>query len=238
MKKSSLTRLFVAGLAVLLALGAGATVALAQEMKAPDPGVPEVFDLEGEYVRIAYNDEGFVTLGYRLANECVGEEWMMLEMGLTLRSGVKNETLKRTAFTLDTPTKEALPMATEAEYEGGGTEVRELDMRMAMVTRDPINYFPPQAHQACAISLFKDMSAGGAGLAHDEVELSPQRGCVGRVYFKVPGGIEHGQHWLNVKFDKSLVRVPFRILTKEEAKKGKKEWKDLKKEIEKRFGEK
>jgi hypothetical protein len=29
-------------------------------------------------------------------------------------------------------------------------------------------------------------------------------------------GIAYGQHWLNVQFQKSLVRVPFRILTKDE----------------------
>ena len=52
----------------------------------------------------------------------------------------------------------------------------------------------------------------------DEVELSHQRACLGRLYFKVPGGISYGQHWLNVKFEKSVVRVPFRILTKDEEK--------------------
>jgi len=41
----------------------------------------------------------------------------------------------------------------------------------------------------------------------DQVELSNTRACVGRLYFQVPGGITYGQHWLNVKFEKSLVRV-------------------------------
>ena len=52
----------------------------------------------------------------------------------------------------------------------------------------------------------------------DDVELSNTRACLGRLYFHVPGGIAYGQHWLNVKFEKSLVRVPFRILTKDEEK--------------------
>ena len=42
--------------------------------------------------------------------------------------------------------------------------------------------------------------------------MTDQRACVGG-FFKVPGGIRYGQYWLNVKFAKSLVRVPFRILT-------------------------
>ena len=48
----------------------------------------------GQYVRVAYNNEGFVSLGYRVAQQAVGEEWMLLEVGLTVRTP-KNHTLKR-----------------------------------------------------------------------------------------------------------------------------------------------
>ena len=40
----------------LLALCAGAVSA--QDMKKPEPTVPEVFTLTGEFVRVAYNNEG------------------------------------------------------------------------------------------------------------------------------------------------------------------------------------
>ena len=43
----------------------------------------------------------------------------------------------------------------------------------------------------------------------------------------MPGGITYGQHWLNVKFEKSLVRVPFRILTEDEEKLLSKNYKDI-----------
>ena len=36
-------------------------------------------------------------------------------------------------------------------------------------------------------------------MAYDEVEVSTNRACLGRLYFHVPGGIKYGQHWLNVK---------------------------------------
>ena len=35
----------------------------------PNPGVPEIMTIEGEYVRVAYNNEGYVSLGYRVANQ-------------------------------------------------------------------------------------------------------------------------------------------------------------------------
>ena len=72
----------------------------------------------------------------------------------------------------------------------------------------------------------------------DEVELSSTRACLGRLYFQVPGGITYGQHWLNVKFAKSLVRVPFRILTEDEEKLLSKNYKSIKKQVEEAFKKK
>ena len=54
----------------------------------------------------------------------------------------------------------------------------------------------------------------------------------------MPGGITYGQHWLNVKFEKSQVRVPFRVLTKEEDKMLDKNFKDIKKQVDEAFKKK
>ena len=86
--------------------------------------------------------------------------------------------------------------------------------RRAQMQRDSINYFPPHASYACRIGFFADLDA--RGMSYDQVALNSQRACAGRVYFEVPDGIAHGQHWLDVKFAQSTVRVPFRILTDEE----------------------
>ena len=72
-------------------------------------------------------------------------------------------------------------------------------------------------------------------MSYDQVELSSQRGCVGRLFFQVPGGIKYGQHWLNVKFEKSVVRVPFRILTKDEEQLLSKNYKDIRKQVQDAF---
>ena len=57
----------------------------------------------------------------------------------------------------------------------------------------------------------------------------------GRLFFRVPGGITYGQHWLNVKFPKSLIRVPFRILTEEEEKMLSKNYKDISRQVKDAF---
>ena len=63
---------------------AAPTTAQTQEppkVKIPKPGVPQIMTMEGKFVRAAYNNEGYVILGYQLANRSVGEEWMLLEVG-------------------------------------------------------------------------------------------------------------------------------------------------------------
>ena len=109
-----------------------------------------------------------------------------------------------------------------------GANLSALQMR-EKVQRDSINYFPVEAHRACAIQFFANLGQAGPQIAYDQVELSTSRACLGRVYFKIPGGIKVGQYWLVVNFGDSEVQVPFRILTKEEEKEFKKSWEDIKK---------
>ena len=226
-RKSRQTTTLLA-LLVLVAVSGGA---LGQERyKAPDPGVPELYTLTGEFVRIAYNNEGYVTLGYRLANRSAGKEWMLLEMGTTLRKGVDDSKLTRESVSIDTPDGQTIPLATVEEYRAG--HLRGLEQQTRVV-KDSINYFPASASKACRIGFFAEL--GSRAHAWDEVELSSNRACLGRVFFKIPGGIQYGQHWLNVQFKDSLVRVPFRILTEEEEKEFRGTWQDIKKEHEKTF---
>jgi hypothetical protein len=217
--------------AVLLCLGPGAL--WAQEppkVKIPEPGVPQIMTMEGRYFRAAYNNEGYAILGYKLANLSVGEPWMLLEVGLALRDGVPDYDLTRTELSLDTPDGKTIPLPTTEEFRKA--DLRALQMR-EKVQRDSINYFPPNAHRACSIQFFPDPT--GRAMPWDKVEMTDQRACLGRLYFPVPGGIAYGQHWLNVKFAKSTIRVPFRILTKEEDKFLDKNYKSIEKQVEEAF---
>jgi hypothetical protein len=200
----------------------------------PQPGVPQIMTLEGAYIRAAYNNEGYFILGYRLANASIGEEWMLLEVGATVRDGVPNYTMTRDALSLETPDGKTIPLPSNADYRKA--DLRGLENREKVI-RDSINYFPPSASQSCRIGFFAEL--GNTRLmAYDQVELSSQRACVGRIYFPIPGGIKYGQHWLNVKFEKSLVRVPFRILTKEEDQMLSKNYKDIRKQVQEAFKKK
>jgi len=199
--------------------------AQAPQVQMPKPTVPEIFTLEGEFVRIAYNNEGFATIGYRMAQEEVGKDWVLLAVGITLRKPTKDFTMKRASLSLTTPDGKRLPLPTQQQYQGANLQA--LNMR-AQVMNDSINYFPPDASQPCAIKFFANLDSAFP-LAYDQTELSWQRVCLGRLYFNVPGGIQLGQHFLNIKFANSELQVPFRTVSKEDEKVLRKKWDDIKK---------
>ena len=222
--RESGTRLAV--LVALVVLCAGAVGA--QDIKKPDPTVPEIFTLTGEFVRIAYNNEGYVTLGYRVANDSVAEDWMLLEVGVTLRAPTKAQTMTRSSFSLLLPDGSTIGLATQKEFGEAGY-LAALNTRGNMV-RDSINYFPVNVDKPCVIGFFSDPTNRVRSISFDQVDLSSNRACMGRLFFKVPGKIQTGQYYLLVRFDNSMIEVPFRILTKAEEKEFRKNWKSLKKE--------
>ncbi len=221
-----------AALLALTSLGGREAAGQAPKVTPPQPTVPEIFTLQGQYVRMAYNNEGFATLGYRMAQQEVGKEWMLLEVGLTMRKPAPEYTLKRDALSITTPDGKTIPLATQKEYLEAMGAARNLNRR-ANTIRDSIDYFPLEADQVCAMRFFADTGGPGGQLAFDQVELSWHRACLGRLFFKVPGGIQVGQHWLKIRLASSELQVPFRTLTAEEEKQFRKYWEDIKEEHEK-----
>src|SRR4030095_10462848 len=170
MKARFLFLLMVAPLPALTVF-AGDEPAPPPKIKIPEPGVPQILTMEWRFIRVAYNNEGYAILGYRVANLSVGEKWMLLEVGLTLRDGVPDYTLTREAISLETPDGQTIPMASIEEYRPaplGGLENR------ARIQRDSINYFPPHARSACRIGFFARLDSPGRG--HHQVRRKLQRG--------------------------------------------------------------
>jgi hypothetical protein len=234
MRQLNMLPVLLAGLALS---GLAGPAALATQEKPavqiPQPGVPEIMTMEGNFVRVAYNNEAYVILGYQVANRSLGDEWMMLDVGTTLLDRTPDYTLTREALSIETPDGKTIPLATVAEQRKANT--RALQQR-ARVQRDSINYFPPMASRACRIGFFAELDS--RAMPFDQVELDHTRACLGQLFFQIPGGITYGQHWLNVKFEKSLIRVPFRILTPDEEKLLSKNYKSIKQQVEDTFKKK
>ena len=76
----------------------------------PQPGVPQIMTMEAKFVRAAYNNEGYVIIGYQMAQRSLGEEWMLIEFGTTLLDNVPDYKLTRGALSLETPDGKTLPL--------------------------------------------------------------------------------------------------------------------------------
>jgi len=200
----------------------------------PNPGVPQIMTLEGKFVRAAYNNEAYVILGYQIANRTIPNEWIMLDVGMTLMQRTPDYKLKREAISLDTPDGK-LPLPSIAEYRENEGKVQNLQSRLK-VQRDSINYFPPWTHGVNRLGFFADL--GSRAMPWDEAEVNSTHACMGQLYFHIPGGTKYGQYWLNVQFAQSLLRVPFRLLTDEEEKTLGKNFGDIKKQVDNAFRKK
>jgi hypothetical protein len=218
-------------LTVAVTVGLTAMAATAQDKPKESLGVP------GTFVRVATTEDGWVTLGYRLANETVGDEWMLLEVILALPQGVKETAIKRSDIALVAPGPKVVQLATQAEYQKANY-LMALNRR-AEITRDPINYVPNNATTTRPLNFFGDPSKPGtAAVGRDQVSLTDRFSAAGRLYFHVPGGIQLGTHNLNVVFANSTVKVPFEIMKKEQVKEFEKKLKEAKKEAKKKKKEK
>jgi hypothetical protein len=228
--RSVFTGLAVVGLAAVASVHARGQ----QPVQIPQPGVPQIMTLEGKFVRAAYNNEGYVILGYQIANRTIGETWIMLDVGIALMEKTEDYTLKREAFSLDTPDG-TLPLPSIAEYRDASSIVQPLQNRLK-VQRDSINYFPPWVNGANRLGFFSDL--GSRAMPWDQADVTRSRACLGQLYFHIPGGTKFGQYWLNIKFAQSVVRVPFRLLTEEEEKTLGKNFGDIKKQVDATFRKK
>lgn len=193
---------------------------------------PQKVAAPGKLVRLGYNDEGHVVLGYRVANESVGQEWLLLEVGMTLIKGVEPVTVTRDSLFIETPDGSQVPLATQKEFSDAYKVLKKMDKR-ANYVRDSIDYLPKTARTPGAMRFFSITGRGSRRSSRDEFQLSSSTRCFDRIYFHVPGGIQYGQYFLNVQLRDTTVRVPFRIMTKDELKEAKAEYKQMKKEAKK-----
>ena len=169
MKEKKMLSVILVGVACLSAPVAPAGIQAQEKpvVQIPQPGVPQIMTLEGNFVRAAYNNEGYVILGYQLANRSVGEEWMLLEVGMTVRDGMPDYTLTRDAFSLETPDGKTMPLPTVEEYREGEPEALQ---KREKVQRDSINYFPPSATPGCRIGFFAELDSAGDALGQGRAQ--------------------------------------------------------------------
>jgi hypothetical protein len=237
MSRTSSRAFALAALLVAVAVPGFAQDRLALLAQVPDSGVPQRTTLEGTFVRASYNDEGWVSVGYRATNYSVGEPWMVLDVGIALRDVRKTETITRDKVSLSTPDGSTVRLPSNDEYLGANLAALEYRAFGSDYLAFPgeTDYVVNRAgHGGTFFHDFSDYEIRGDHSVRpplDGVTLSPRARWTGRLYFPVDGGIAYGQYWLNVNFDGSVIRVPFRIMTTDEERTFRKNYDKIKKQL-------
>lgn len=190
-------------MAAMLAL----TVSLTGCSSATPTDTPGVERL-GEHILKQFGPELWTVLGYKFASTQLGDEWMILEVGLSSPAG-QNAKVEREEIFLLAPSGNRVPLPTQEEFNKAWGELRPV-IAKANVNRDPLEYFPPSRIE-CAMQFFV---APGQGVSFDEVTVNDRRGCFGRLYFNVPGGIQSGRWVFGIDLEESEIRIPFELEAK------------------------
>ena len=93
--------------------GVGAGVSLAED--GAGTVVRPRMEMKGAYIRVVYNMEAWVVLGFQTANYSLGQDWMLLEVGMTLLKGEDNQDCTREEVKLLTPEGNLIALATQVE---------------------------------------------------------------------------------------------------------------------------
>jgi hypothetical protein len=196
MKSTNLTSLIAA---IALASVTMALVGCSSATPTDTPGV----DRMGQYVLQQHGPELWAVLGYRFANSQIGDEWMIIEVGLSSPAGQVARVTREDVF-LRAPNGTRLALPTQKEFNEAYGALRPV-IAKANIDRDPLEYFPP-SREACNIQFFVEPAGG---VAFDEISLNDRRGCFGRLFINVPGGIQQGRWVFAIDQPESEIRIPF-----------------------------
>jgi len=194
--RNHLTAAVLATLA-LAGVGLGCTSATPTDT----PGVDQL----GQYILRFKGPEVEVVTGVRHAAANLGSEWLLLEVAVSSPGGAK-ATIERDKIFVRTPAGDRIPLASQEEF-GRAFGGLQPFLRQADVVRDPMDYFPP-SRQDCGLDLF---AAPGAQVVFDQVSVNDRRACQGRLFFRVPGGVQPGRWVLGIDLEETTVRIPFTL---------------------------
>ncbi len=163
------------------------------------PGVDQL----GQYILKQEGPEVDVVLGYKFATGTIGDDWLILEMALSSPAKTSAK-VERENVWVKAPDGAKIPAASQELFGQDYARMRNV-IAAADIARDPMEYFPP-SRRPCLVQFFVPP---GAGVAYDAVSVNDRRACQGRLFFKIPGGIDPGRWTFGSDLEESTVRIPF-----------------------------
>ena len=185
-------------LTVVVGLAAAVT-ACSSAVPTETPGVERL----GKYILQESIPTAQVVLGYKYAEQSLGNEWLILEIAATSPQG-ENAKFEREGIWVRTPSGTQVPLASQKAFNEAYGSLRN-QISQANVMRDPMDYFPPN-RRPCTIDL---LVAPGEGVSYDQFTVNAHRACQGKLMFYIPGGTKPGRYVLGMDMEEDEIRIPF-----------------------------
>jgi hypothetical protein len=113
--------------------------------------------------------------------------------------------IERSRVFVRTPAGEATYLPSQEEFAAAYSGLR-VRIQRAAIAADPLDYF--KARVPCDLKFFAEPAQG---LVFPEVWVDDRRACAGRLYFRIPGGVQAGTYTLGIDLTESKVRIPFKL---------------------------
>ena len=144
-----------------------------------------------------------IAISYRYAKNNVRGNWLFLDTAMT--ASKEPLEIPRSAFALRTPSGDIVPMATQTALALDYRSVNA-DVHRDNATREPLGYLIPQKFRR--LDYFVEP---GRGIVFDYAWLDTWHNNYGRLFFQVPGGLQHGQYELLLHLKGGEVTIPFTL---------------------------
>jgi hypothetical protein len=144
-----------------------------------------------------------VALSYRFARANPTGNWLLLDTAMT--SAAAPIEIPRAAFAVRTPAGEVVPLATEDAFSAEFGQLAPTIAR-ANLAREPMGYLIPQRFR-----LLRFFAQRGHGLVFTSVWLDQWHNTYGRLFFRLPDGVQKGHYELLINLPESHVVIPFTI---------------------------
>ncbi len=143
-----------------------------------------------------------MVVSYRFSENHPNGNWLLLDTAMT---SYKPIGIPRTAFAVRTPSGEVVPLATQHEFAVGYSEAG-WDATIDRAFMEPMGYLPP-----LRVRQIRFFAERGVGLAFDIAYLDAFHNSFGRLFFKIPGGLQRGRYELLINLPENPVMIPFTI---------------------------
>lgn len=190
-------------LAVIAAVSAGA--ALSCGTTSTVGTVTPTVDQVSEYVVRYTGPEIELVTAYGYAQNHLGSEWLILEVAVSGPRG-GSVTVERGDISVTAPDGDSYPAAKQSDLNEDWGELRPI-IRAANVAQDPMLYFSPNRTR-CKLSFYVGPAEG---VARSSVTVNDRMACNGKLFFKVPQGVDSGQWILSLDLDEGTVRLPITL---------------------------